>query len=58
MQQIEGIKFPDTPGFKINEATDVLLKKHFDKYRAEASIPPISRNLWFVPPPAAPARKL
>ena len=40
MQQVEGIKFPDIPGFNINEATDVLLKKHFDKYRAEASIPP------------------
>ena len=40
MQQVEGIKFPDIPGFNINEATDVLLKNHFDKYRAEASIPP------------------
>ncbi len=40
MQQVEGIKFPDIPGFNINEATDVLLKKHFDKYRTEASIPP------------------
>ena len=40
MQQVEGIKFPDIPGFNINEATDVLLKKHFDKYRVEASIPP------------------
>ena len=26
MQQVEGIKFPDIPGFNINEATDVLLK--------------------------------
>lgn len=40
MQQVEGIKFPDIPGFNINEATDVLLKKHFDKYRTGDSIPP------------------
>ena len=35
MQQAEGIKFPDIPGFNINEATDVLLKKHFDKHPAD-----------------------
>ena len=44
MQQVEGIKFPDIPGFNINEATDVLLKKHFDKYRADASIPPFFKT--------------
>ena len=33
MEQIEGIKFPSIPGFNINEATDVLLKRDFDKYR-------------------------
>lgn len=33
MQQVEGIKFPSIPGFNINEATDILLKKDFDKYR-------------------------
>ena len=44
MQQVEGIKFPDMPGFNINEATDVLLKKHFDKYRAKASPPPFFKT--------------
>ena len=34
MEQVEGIKFPSIPGFNINEATDVLLKRDFDKYRA------------------------
>ena len=33
MEQVEGIKFPSIPGFNINEATDVLLKRDFDKYR-------------------------
>ena len=31
--QVKGVKFPSFPGFNINEATDVLLKKDFDKYR-------------------------
>jgi len=31
--QVKGIAFPSIPGFNINEATDVLLKKDFDKYR-------------------------
>ena len=31
MQQVEGIKFPSIPGFNLNEATDVLLKRDFDK---------------------------
>ena len=44
MQQVEGIKFPDIPGFNINEATDVLLKKHFDRYRVDASIPPFFKT--------------
>ncbi len=33
MQQVEGIKFPSIPGYNINEATDVLLKRDFDKCR-------------------------
>lgn len=33
LQQVEGIKFPSIPGFNINEATDVLLKRDFDKLR-------------------------
>lgn len=44
MQQVEGIKFPDFPGFNINEATDVLLKKHFDRYRSDASTPPFFKT--------------
>ena len=40
MQQVEGIKFPEIPGFNINEATDVLLKRHFDRYVTTGS-PPI-----------------
>ena len=31
--QVRGVEFPSTPGFNINEATDILLKKDFDKYR-------------------------
>lgn len=34
IQQVRGIKFPSIPGFNINEATDILLKRDFDKYRA------------------------
>lgn len=33
MQQVEGIKFPSIPGFNINEATDILLKRDFDRLR-------------------------
>ena len=27
LEQVKGIKFPSMPGFNINEATDVLLKR-------------------------------
>ena len=33
LMQVKGIKFPSIPGFNINEATDVLLKRDFDKFR-------------------------
>ena len=33
LQQVCGIRFPSIPGFNINEATDILLKRDFDKYR-------------------------
>ena len=33
LQQVEKIKFPSIPGFNINEATDILLKRDFDEYR-------------------------
>ena len=32
MQQVLKIEFPSIPGFNINEATDILLKRDFDKY--------------------------
>ena len=35
MQQVEGIPFPRIPGYNINEATDVLLKKDFDNFRGK-----------------------
>ena len=35
MQQVEKINFPSIPGFNINEATDILLKKDFDYYRRQ-----------------------
>ena len=34
MKIVKGIKFPGMPGFLLNTATDTLLKKDFDKYRA------------------------
>ena len=40
MKQVEKIDFPSIPGFLLNEATDVLLKKHFDKYRQTQECPP------------------
>ena len=33
LQQVLGVKFPSIPGFNINEATDILLKRDFDKCR-------------------------
>jgi len=33
LQQVRGIKYPSIPGFNINEATDILLKRDFDQYR-------------------------
>jgi len=35
LQQVKGIKHPSIPGFNLNEATDVLLKKDFDICREE-----------------------
>ena len=40
LQQVKGVKFPSIPGFNINEATDVLLKRDFDQYRKTGSTPP------------------
>jgi hypothetical protein len=33
MQQVEGIVFPSIPNFNLNTATDILLKRDFDRYR-------------------------
>ena len=33
LMQVEGVEFPSIPGFNLNEATDVLLKRDFDKCR-------------------------
>tara|TARA_B100001540_G_C15747648_1_gene615326 strand:- start:551 stop:1315 length:765 start_codon:yes stop_codon:yes gene_type:complete len=33
LDRVKGVKFPPIFGYNINEATDVLLKKEFDKYR-------------------------
>ena len=33
LQQVKAVPYPSIPGYNINEATDVLLKRDFDKYR-------------------------
>ena len=45
MQQVEGIQFPSIPGFNINEATDVLLKRDFDIYRESQEPHPYLQSL-------------
>ena len=40
LQQVKGVRFPSMPGFNINEATDVLLKRDFDKYRGKTATHP------------------
>ena len=40
MQQVLKIEFPSIPGFNINEATDILLKRDFDKYRGQSETHP------------------
>ncbi len=47
MQQVEGIVFPSIPGFNLNEATDILLKKDFDKYRGTGNSHPFLISLGF-----------
>ena len=44
MTQVEGIEFPSIPGFNINEATDILLKKDFDNYRGKKKSHPFLEN--------------
>lgn len=45
LQQVKGVPFPSIPGFNINEATDVLLKRDFDKYRGAQSTHPFLQNI-------------
>ena len=35
LQQVSGVSFPSIPGFNINEATDILLKRDFDECRKQ-----------------------
>ena len=49
MQQVEGIKFPSIPGFNLNEATDVLLKRDFDLFRGKNTTHPFLINQGFRP---------
>ena len=40
LRQVNGVNFPSIPGFNINEATDILLKRDFDRYRGAAETHP------------------
>ena len=40
LQQAKGIKFPGIPGFNLNDATDILLKRDFDRYRGRQQTHP------------------
>lgn len=40
LQQVKGIKFPSIPGFNINEATDILMKRDFDEHRKAGTAHP------------------
>ena len=41
----EAVPYQSIPGYNINEATDVLLKRDFDKYRGGPDTPPSWWNL-------------
>ena len=45
LDRVKKIKFPSIPGFNINEATDILLKKQFDIYREKQETHPFLDNL-------------
>ena len=45
LQQVKGIKYPTIPGFNINEATDILLKRDFDRYRGTSQTHPFLVNM-------------
>ena len=37
LDRVKGVKFPSIPGFNINSATDLLLKRDFNRYRESQS---------------------
>ena len=52
LQQVEKVPFPSIPGFNINEATDVLLKRDFDQYRMTGESHPflIAKGMEYLVP--------
>lgn len=44
LKQVRGVPFPSIPGFNINEATDILLKRDFDQYRGQSETHPFLRE--------------
>jgi len=44
LQQVKAVPFPSIPGFNINEATDILLKRDFDKYRGGTETHPFLKK--------------
>jgi len=51
LQQVKGIQYPKIPGFNINEATDILLKRDFDRYRGISTHPfPDKRGMGHLIP--------
>lgn len=44
LRQVEGVKFPSIPGYNINEATDVLLKRDFDEHRKAGTCHPFLKE--------------
>ena len=52
LQQVKGVEFPSIPGFNINEATDILLKRDFDRLRSEGKTHPFleSKGLGHLVP--------
>jgi len=45
LQQVKAVPYPSIPGYNINEATDVLLKRDFDKYRGGPKTHPFLKKL-------------
>lgn len=47
LMQVKGIKFPSIPGYNINEATDILLKRDFNSCRKAGVSHPFLQNLGY-----------